>query len=287
MVKSFLWQKKYRLLAIIAICLAGCIVVLYAAKLLHTLQVSDSGTLHFNEAQMKKVRGTINQVQNQLTSGESAFVFIEELDKLKLPGSDQGLGLVRINHPQPYTDIQQWKEQTGKAFARFKIPTRLPEGFTFNRGELEYPMGILDAANNKKYYAMLKKIAAESKDNMAWQKAVAEDKVSNQDFSEVPRLLYTNRNNEQIEVSYMIIPAEGKQVKHLRIKDAAALVKLKVDGFEGDYTINNHNYLSETGIMRDIQWTEPSEGKAIQYHVSTPSMNVSKEDLLVVAANMK
>jgi hypothetical protein len=287
MFKSFLGHKRFRRIAIFAICLIGCIVVFYAVKSLHTLQTNNSSPFHFTHAQMQSIRGTINQVQNQLEPGESAFIFIDALDKTKLPGSDQGLGLIRVNHPQPYTDISQWKEQTNKAFAHFKIPTRLPEGFALNRGELEYPMGNIDAANQKKYYAMLKKKAAESKDNTAWQKAAADDKVSNQGFSEIPRLLYTNNNQAQIEVSYRVIPTEEKNVKHIKRMDAATTEQLKVNSFEGDYTINNNNYLSETGTMRDIQWTEPNDGKTIQYTVSTPSSNVSKEDLLVVAANMK
>jgi hypothetical protein len=63
--------------------------------------------------------------------------------------------------------------------------------------------------------------------------------------------------------------------------------KIQISSFQGTYSINNHNYLSETGTMRDIQWMESIDGKTIQYVVSTPSTNVTKDDLFLVANNMK
>jgi hypothetical protein len=195
---------------------------------------------------------------------------------------DQGLGLARVNAQKPYTDLNQWKELTKENFTDFKTPTILPSGYSFKSGALEYSLGNLDPANTTKYYTMLKNKAAAAKATMAWQKAESADTIKNINSIDTPTLTYTNSNQDQIEIAYMILPLSGKVVSKVNSTE-----KVQVSGFEGNYSINKHNYLSETGTMQDIQWTEQLHGTTIQYTVSSPSLSVTKEDLLLVANNLK
>jgi hypothetical protein len=210
-------------------------------------------------------------------------VYIADLDKMKAPGTIQGQGLIRVNYPQPYTDINQWKEKTKKDFADFKTPASLPNGFTFKRGELKYIMEISDMANQDKYYEMLKKKAAAAKANMAWQKAESEDTHSNEFIFDIPSLLYTHDNKEQIEIKYLVTPKSIKTT----FRKVGPVEKVKVAGFDGEYTVNKHDFLSETGTMQDIQWKEVINEASIQYTVSSPSLTVTKDDLLLVANHLK
>jgi hypothetical protein len=294
--KWFSSSNKFTRIAVIAACLILFSGAAYASTLLYSmhsnhfkLEASSDSQLNFSQGQMKEIRGSINEVRSHLASGESAFIYIAELDKIKLPAAREGAGLSRINNPQPYLNINLWKDLTKKAFADFKTPTILPDGFTFTKGELENPIGIINMENVKKYYNLLKKKATAAQEKMAWQKAGAEDSIYDKDFiSNSPRLIFTNNRYEQIEVSYTIIPASDKDtvMKHM-VGDSSTAEKVRIADFEGYYTVNKNYIFNDTGYMQDINWLEQLNGQTIIYHVSTPSQNVTKADLVLVANNLK
>jgi hypothetical protein len=271
----------FKRILIIAACLLALAGLIYGVNLLQSNQGNGVKMPDFTQAQMKEIHSAITEVQSQLSPGEAAFVYITELDKIKLPGIDQGLGLARVNAPKPYTDLIQWKELTKENFTDFKTPTKLPNGYSFKSGALEYSMGNIDPANTKKYYTMLKSKAEAAKQNMAWKKAELEDTVKNINIIDMPTLTYTNNNQDQIDIAYLILPLSVKVDRKVNSTE-----KVQVAGFNGYYSVNKHNYLSKTGTMQDIQWTE-QHGTTIQYTVSSPSLNVTKQDLLLVANNLK
>jgi hypothetical protein len=127
-------------IVMIALCLFVLAGLAYGVNSLQSKQgnslMTFDPTLDLTQSQVTEIHSTINEVQNQLTPGEAAFVFIAELDKIKLPGMDQGLGLARVNAPKPYTDLNQWKELTKENFTDFKTPTSLPSGYSFKSGTL-------------------------------------------------------------------------------------------------------------------------------------------------------
>jgi hypothetical protein len=73
----------------------------------------------------------------------------------------------------------------------------------------------------------------------------------------------------------------------LPMGDSSTADKVGVAGLEGYYTVNNQYVLSDTGYMQDINWLEQVNDQTIIYHVSSPSKHVTKEDLLLVANNLK
>jgi hypothetical protein len=256
--------------------------VIFGVKELNTYQSNQGGSMpNFTQAQIKAIHENINVVRNQLSPGESAFVFIKEMDNVKPPGSKYGGGLNRVNYPQPYSDINQWKQLTDQDFAHFKIPTLLPKGYSFTKGELKHFMGSIDLANQDKYYEMLKNKATTEKVNMAWQK-VESTNAAPSSF-DTPTLLYTNENKAQIEIMYSVLP---KGVT-LFTKSSGPVEKVKVAGFDGEYSVNKNDFISETGAMQAVRWKEEGSEATIQYTVTSPSLNITKDDLLLVATNMK
>ncbi|QGQ99081.1 hypothetical protein EHS13_31490 [Paenibacillus psychroresistens] len=272
----------FKRIVIIALCLFVLAGIAYGVNSLQSKQGNSSKPLELTQLQIKEVHNAINEVRNQLSPDEAAFIYLAELDKIKLKGMDQGLGLARVNAPKPYTDLKMWKELTKENFVEFKTPTRLPNGYTFKSGALEYSMGNINPANSNKYYTMLKNKAVAAKSNMAWQKAESEDNDKNITNMDMPSLTYSNSNQDQIDIMYLILPLSVKVERKLNSAD-----KVQVADIEGYYFVNKHNYLSETGTTQDIQWTEQQHGTTIQITVSSPSLNVTKEDLLLVANNLK
>jgi hypothetical protein len=289
-------SHKYGRIALVAVCLLLFSGVAYASTLLYSLQANNftmeaSGTsaLRLSKDQLSEITGSLHQVRGQLAPGESAFVYIAALESIKLPEAPEGLALHRVNHPQPYTDINQWKQLLGKGFQNIKTPTVLPDGFTFNRAELEGPIGMLDMDNYKKYNTLLKAQAAAAPEKIAWQKAVQEDAHEDQAvIPKSPRLVYTNSQKDQIEISYTLIPPSDKKVDiKVKTSDASSAEKVQVADKDAYYTVNNSNFLSDTGKSQEIVWVEQREGQTVMYHAATSSVNVTKADLLLVAGGLK
>jgi hypothetical protein len=288
--------KKYGSIAVIALCLLLFSGVVYASTLLYNLrsnhvsiEASGDSQLNFSQNQLNELRGFINEVSNHLSPGESAFVYMAELDKIKFPNVPHGPGLNKVNNPVMYSDLNQWKELTKQDFGDLKTPTILPYGFSFIKGELESPLGNIDITNDKKYYTLLKKKAIAAEKKMAWQKAVPDDSIHDKDFiNNIPRIVFTNSDKDQIEISYMLVPKTDKPIKFTsRMSDISTAEKVQVADFDAYYTVNKNYFLSETGKLQDINWIEQVNGQTILYHVSSPSANVSKDELLLVANNLK
>jgi hypothetical protein len=292
--KWFSKQHKFARVLIIAACFLIFSGFAYASTLIYHLNLNNiniaatkDSQFNFTQQQMDEIIGSRNEVKNQLSPGESAFVFIAELDKIKVPGFSDGpgMGLNRVSNPQSYSDINQWKELTKASIAAFKTPTLLPAGFTFAKGEIEEHYGIGPDDQNK-YYQMLKEKAMAASGKMAWQKAEPEDYSSHGLIT--PQLIYTNSNNDQIDVNYTVKPPGTENMNFIAtMGDSSTVDKVRVADLEGYYTVNNQNVFSDTGYMQDINWLEQVNGQTIIYHVSTPSKHVTKEDLLLVANNLK
>jgi hypothetical protein len=295
--KSSNWfshQNKFSRIVIIAACFLIFSGFAYASTLIYhmnlnniSIEASKDSQFNFTQKQMNEIIGARKEVKNQLDPGESAFVFIAELDKIKVPGflDGEGMGLNIISNPLPFLDINQWKELTKSSFAAFRTPTLLPNGFAFNKGEIEEHYSI-ESDNQTKYYQLLKEKALAADGKFAWQKAGPEDFLSRGIIT--PQLIYTNSANDQIEVNYTVKPPGTENMNFITLMgDSANAEKVHVAGLEGYYSENNQYVLNDTGYMKDIIWLEQVNDQTIICHVSTSSKNVTKEELLLVANHMK
>jgi hypothetical protein len=287
-------HNKYARVAILGFCLLLFTGVAYASSALYilhenrvNLEASSDPQFNFTAEEAKQIIGAITEVRSQLALGDSALVYIAALDKIKLSGAFKA-GLSRVNNPQPYTDINQWKELTKNTFADLKIPTLVPNGFAFAKGELESPLGNIGLAVYQKYYPVLKKKAAVAKSNVAWQKAGSEAANQEKAMTEIPRLVYVNQNQDQIEISYTLVPKSDKNILIKRsLGGSSTAEKVHVADYDAYYTVNTNNFMTDTGMMKTVNWMEQRDGQTIIYNVSTPSMNVTEDELLLVANHLQ
>jgi hypothetical protein len=287
-------NNKYARIAILGCCLLLFSGVAYASSVLYNLhenrvnlEASSDSQFNFTAEEIKQIIGAIREVRSQLEPGESALVYIAVLDKIKLSGAFKA-GLSRVNNPQPYTEINQWRELTKKTFGDLKIPTLVPDGFAFAKGELESPVGNIDLAVYKKYYPVLKKKAATAKSIVAWEKAGPEAANQEKAVTEIPRLVYVNKNQDQIEVSYTLVPKSDKNIQiKLSMSGSTTVGKVHVADYDAYYTVNAHNFMTDTGMMKTVNWMEQRDGQTIIYNVSTPSMHVTEDQLLLVANHLQ
>lgn len=247
-------------------------------------QIKQMFTNHFKDLSIEiynESEVTISQVQaikltegirNQLAPGESAFVYIAELDKQI--GNVPSLGFCRVIHPHSFSDFDQWMEIIKEDFKDIKIPTALPKGFSFLKGENEGPMGGLTYENELKYYMALKERAIAENTNITWQKAVPEDKCS---IFKAPRFVYSNHSQEQIEVCFGLVHGD-------RLIVMPNPEKCQVANMEAYFSKTES---PEIGILKRIDGFEHKSGNTYSIHISTQSVHVTKEDLLFIADNLK
>ncbi|MEC0212489.1 hypothetical protein P4H70_26515 [Paenibacillus ehimensis] len=273
--------------ALIAACIFLFSGIAYASSLLYTMQtdkvrveLTQQAAASLPASLSAELTQSVRDIRSELASGESAYVYSAELEKRKLPA------LLKITAPAAYTDIEAWKTETKRRFAPFKAPTALPAGFAFVRGELEAPVGGIDAAAYEQYHSLLRKKALAGNRTIVWQKApAASAAVSPMDM---PGLVYANGEGEQIEVRYQVFPGDDAVTDIRTITgESTTAEKVSVSGKDGYYTLNRNHILSETGAMQSLVWLEAQDGSTILYQVTTPSLNVSQDDLLRIANSLQ
>ncbi|MNI23281.1 hypothetical protein D3C73_768660 [compost metagenome] len=270
--------------------IAACVLfsgVAYASNLLVNFttsqvnyQVSTNSLLNLDSETTERLRQHIQTVKMQLAPGENAYVYLAEMDRLKLPA------LQKVTNPELIKDINQWKQLTSQKGTLLKIPSSLPADFAFDSASLQGSMSLISPTEYKEHERTLKKQAKQSADGVAWAKSsTVNPQVMN---NQTPVLTYSNKNQGTIEVIYQLIPSTDKVVgiKQM-VSDHSIAEPVQVWGADASYLVNPSNIFSAAGNTSTVQWLEKVDGATIIYTISTTSPEVSKEDLLLVANSMK
>lgn len=285
--KIALWGSTRARIALVAACIFLFSGVAYASNLLYTLQsnkvqieVAKNAAVELPDSLKEQIRGTFRGIRSELAPGEAAVVYVQPLEVRKLPA------VTMLIYPVAYTDISQWKRELGEAGLQLRMATVLPEGYSFNKGELQPQVGMIDAQSYAAYGKQLKQQAKDTKQTVAWQKVKAPSIGAGGLYN--PGMIYTNARNEEIEVRYQLLPATEEHMD-LKIATGSRTTGEKVDvaGQEAYYTVNPESIFVDQGEAREISWMEPTVGGTMLYHVMTSSPKVTKEELLKVANGLK
>ncbi|MBP1989880.1 sigma-70 family RNA polymerase sigma factor [Paenibacillus eucommiae] len=233
-------------------------------------EIASSPSPIMSQYQRDRFEDVRTNVRNQLSMGESAFVYISDLDNELFVFPT--LGLTRVNNSLFYLDMNEWRELISIDYSGIKLPSTMPDGFTFIRAETE-SKGAVTYENQIKYYTLLKERALKTNGGISWQKSVPEDDSF---LNVTPHLIYSNYHMDQIEVCYMLL-MDGA----IRTIPGTNPEKINVAGLKC-----NVYYLS-SNEKKCISWIEQINGKIYAYDVFTRSPNVTKNDLLFVVAKMK
>jgi hypothetical protein len=286
----FARPRRYSQAVIIALCLLLFSGIAYASTLLYQLndgsfsfQVSSNTHKTLDDQQAQVVRERINQVRQQLASGESAMVYVPELNKLKLPP------LVKVNQPLSYTSIEGWLQQLVGSAGAYKLPDKLPEGFAFTEGRTVLPIGAINADILRDNLETLKKQSKDGTAGITWKKFDA-DGTHAQSFGaqDIPNLIYQNAKGDQIQIYYQLIPdSEKVKTVQAQITGIEQVEKVSLNGKEAYYSVNNHAFLSPSNQSQALTWIGQDNGQIVLYSVLSESVGVSKQDLVFTAEHMK
>lgn len=279
-------SRRLARIAVVAACVFLFSGIAYASGLLYQLQgnsvrveLTSSSAFNVKAEQATAIHSFLAETRQQLQPGESAYVYLPELEQAKVKP------FLKVVRPLAFTDIVQWNEQAaGKYGGRLQTPTAAPDGFHFTRGELQSPLGMIDPEVYPTLNKQIKKV--DGKQAIVLPVSVTDNSL--RDALDSPGLVYTNEQQDQIEIRYQVMPEAMKKLDvRMKTGESTTMEKISVKGsLEGYYTMNPNNVFSESGYMQDLNWIEQEGGRTVMYHIQSSSAKVTKADLLLVANHL-
>lgn len=272
--------------AIIALCFCLFSGIAYASNTLYKLNTSNltyemaiDPNVALQYSTPEQLRNVFANVRTSLGEEEKALVFISLLDREKLPA------FATVSNPRIYTDLAQWKTAVGYD-ADWNLPDQLPDGYSIAGGRTQLPVEGGTQEWMKAYERKLKEEVKRTGEPAAWAKITASGNQDNPGVY-VPNMILTKGHGTEITASWQSIP-QGTNIEiHGKSGSGTTAETLTVAGHEAAYMQSSDNFLSRTGYVQHLSWAEDVHGKTILYQLSTESADVSKEDLLYIAAHMK
>lgn len=284
--------RRYSQAIVVAVCLLLFSGIAYASTLLYQInegafsfRVSSNTQTHttFDPQQAKILREQTERVRQQLAPGESALLYVPEMNKLKLPP------LLKVNQPQRYTDMESWKKQLVGSVESYQFPNILPEGFAFMEGRTALPIGGINADIVRDNLEKMKNLSKDQAAGITWHKFAANESESpTASELEIPNLIYQNAAGDQIHIQYQILPENEKEKTiQAEIPGLEQVEKVSLNGRDAYFAVNHQAFLSSSNQSKALTWIVKKNGLLILYAVSSESAGVSKQDLVFTAEHMK
>lgn len=286
---------------IAALCLAvllcsGLVWAYEKSKVYHFKAQSELITVSYTNSEdysiSEEQKARLKQVQDQLEPGEAAIVYIPELERVidLMYNPDANKGTKSTMHYSPYTKVNQliyytdlsaWLAALGPEYEGLKIPTKLPKGYQLESGTIEHE--FYGSWGEDELKAIKQLDQKEDLTDYDWIK------LDQQAFT--PNLIYKNKHNETIKVSFSFIETIRRLEMTLHVSTQAEAIE--INGQEALYTVRQsqeHGTNKANSYRQSIQWYErKKEGEKpfFGYHISSDSKKISFKDLIQMAEAMQ
>ena len=281
--------KRVRGTARIALVLCGLMLfggVVYGAERLWGITYGSTGmNVVINEDYTEPVvfgrqtRQIIEDIQAQLAVNESAVLYVSK--------PDGKYGLILVNRPQLFSDVESWKEAIEPITGTLAVPGSLPEGYHFAQAMSDSQIGITDGSWVKKYTNVLTK-RLKPGEHYAWIKSF---NTPNQLAGTVsPQLVYEGPEGEGDSIAVTYSPIGPEAQLRFDVGANTTVKELKVGSVDALYVVSQQSYeMSRTGYYAYIRWIElrDNEERNIMHEVRTESPDVSMNSLLQVAEELR
>ncbi|MEW9698908.1 hypothetical protein [Paenibacillus sp. SI8] len=260
----------------------------YASQLLYSLngkgvqlQVSKESAIDLSHSESVAIYNELQQVKSQLADKQSAFVYLRPLAERQVPA------LLLVQQPVQYNVLNEWKAAVEAIYPTLKMPTDLPEGYSFAAGQLQNWIGVYSPDEAKSYESKLSKKSQKGSSGITWEKTP--DNRPALSSLDSPGLIYRNHASQQLEIRYQIFPqTDGNiQIKGMINEQAKAEPVNLRNQTAGYYVANDNNFSSENGYLQSLQWIENQNNHTILYTISTSSPTIALEDLQKMANSVQ
>lgn len=239
-------------------------------------EVASDSRLKLSPEVIAGVREQLEEVRQQLPVGETAYVYLPELQEL-LPGE----GMLSISNPELESNYASWKQnlqQLGGAV--LEVPEQLPGGFEFNTGMNAYAF-YEGSISDFELIQSIKEEAEQSGDGLVWCLIGAGQDPLFPNYTTT----YVDASGKHIYITASPFSQEAIGIKTI-IPESSNYENVTVNGETAHYIVNDQSIMSPTQLAKSVSWTHEEDGKTVMYAVITDSAQVSKEQLVAAAESL-
>lgn len=274
------WSKAIMLILLIAVvsgfAYAGRTLLYEETKGNMTMSAVKSEEFKLSKTQIESIREARKEVKAQLKPGETAVVYLTDLDKVA------NIPFIPVSQPEVNKDLDNWKKAMAHQF-NFLPPDSLLGSYRFAGGMELSPFGDFwgsdtDVATLRK--EMKDESEASGKD-MVWRITQAP--------SSLPILSYTTTyQNPEQETLYLVMEAAlDSSIKvQLVTPPWAKNEEIALKEQAAHYFINDSYIYNDNNFYQEISWMTEQEGRAIIYRIGTDSPTMTREKLMEAAESL-
>lgn len=275
------WSKAAMVILLIAVvsgfAYAGRTLLFEETKGNMTMSAETLEELKLSKTQLESIRQARNEVKAQLNPGESAVVYLTDLDNVK------SLPIIPVSQPEVNEDLDTWKTALTDRHFDVLPPDSLLGTYTFAGGMELSPFGAF-VGSETDIAALLEELKAESEEtekNFIWRKTPLP--------SSFPLLTYTSvyRNSDQ-ETLYLILQSapDSKMKLQTVAPSSTKYEEMDLNGHSAHYFKNDSYVYTDSHFYQEISWMTEKEGQTIIYRLGSDSPAMTKEQLMEAAKSL-
>ncbi len=241
------------------------------------MQVMSDQALELTQMSGEELRGMVEDVRSQLLPGETAVIYVEPFTREKhhLIRDNPGLG---VSNPVVYSDWTAWSSMVEQETNRMRLPATIGEKYTFSSGIRDYALGSGFGLLGKEALDQLREEAARSGARMSWTKVETWDLPTDPLTS-----FYRAANGEEIYVTIELLQSDVVSMSQYTNNQAYEVAQLgEIEAFY----LESLHFLSDTGKVQEVFWMAEDGGRVVNVHIGTQSSDLTKEQLLAIAAEV-
>lgn len=245
------------------------------------IEVSVDSQLKLQSVSGEQLRADLTNIKEQLAPGETALVYLADLENEKHHLFRDIAGAV-ITNPILIEDYDHALQLLQANFHTAKLPIIKSNEFHFLNAFPNYPQ--LTSGFDIQALKKLDELKLEAKragERVVWHKLETYTPII-----PVVTLTYLNQQGEEV---YVVLEKMDDIKTEMRITlgAEASYEKLNVNGSQAYYINNPEHIFSKSGQYQEIAWIVQNETETLIYHVASDSLNISKDDLLFLAKNIQ
>jgi len=274
------WSKAIMLILLIAVvsgfAYAGRTLLFEETKGNMTMSAAKVEEFKLSKTQLESIREARKEVKAQLKPGESAVVYLTELDKIK------DIPFISVSRPEVNEDLDNWSKAMAQQF-NVLPPDSLLGSYRFAGGMEESPFGT--------YWGTDTDVAALRKEMKDESEASGKDMVwrITQAPSPLAILSYTTTylNSEQETLYLSMETALDSSIKiQLVTPPTTKYEEIDLNGQSAHYFSNDSYIYTDNNFYQEISWMIEKEGRTIIYRIGTDSPSLTKEKLMEAAQSL-
>lgn len=233
--------------------------------------------LKLSKAQLESISQARNEIKAQLNPGESAIVYLTDLDNVK------SLPFIPVSQPDVNENLDSWRNLIASRNIADQIPDSLLGTYRFAGGMELSPFGAY-VGSERDIAALLEEFKAESEEtgkDVIWRKTPVP--------TSLPLLTYTTvyRNSDQETLYLSLETARDSKVKlQMTAPPSAKYEEFDLNGHSAHYFKNDSHIYTDSHFYQEISWMFEHDGDAIIYRLGSDSPAITKEQLMKAAKGL-